>query len=55
VRDCVEHATCRASEAREKAAASNDINAKMEWLKLAALWEELVREYGEFQKLRDRD
>jgi hypothetical protein len=50
--DHIEHAARQASEAKDKAAASADSNARAEWLKLAHLWEELIREYGELEKFR---
>ena len=47
----IEHATRQALTAREQAAASPDPDIKAQWMKLARMWDDLIREYREFQRL----
>ena len=41
----IEYAVGQASSAREEAAASTDEKSRQAWLKAAALWEALARQY----------
>jgi len=40
--------------ARERAESCLDTNTRNEWLRIAVLWDELCKNYEEFQKVRDR-
>ena len=53
MRERIDHAVRQASKAREQAEASSDSAIKAQWMKLARMWDDLIREYGEFQGLQD--
>lgn len=52
MQDRIRAAQRQALEAREKALLSGDTRLKAEWLKVAQIWESLIREYREFELLQ---
>jgi len=49
----IEYAVGQALSAREEAAACTDDNGRQEWLKAAALWEALARQYEIVLKINE--
>ena len=49
----IEYAVRQAIEARRVADTMMDTHMRDEWLRVAALWDELVISYGEIQRLRE--
>jgi hypothetical protein len=47
------HAIRQAVDARRRADACTDSNTRNEWLRVAGMWDELARNYEEFQNVRD--